>query len=77
MIAWGIVSGCFAFVQGPITFVTLRFLLGLAEAGFAERRQHDPLIGSHLAITAHSQVKRFAAIDDRRRSEPACATTID
>src|SRR6202035_5556825 len=34
MITWGIVSGCFAFVQGPITFFALRFLLGLAEAGF-------------------------------------------
>jgi ACS family tartrate transporter-like MFS transporter len=34
MITWGIVSGCFAFVQGPISFFTLRFLLGLAEAGF-------------------------------------------
>ncbi len=34
MVTWGIVSGCFAFVQGPITFFTLRFLLGLAEAGF-------------------------------------------
>ena len=27
MITWGIVSGCFAFVQGPISFFTLRFLL--------------------------------------------------
>ena len=34
MITWGIVSGCFAFVQGPISFFALRFLLGLAEAGF-------------------------------------------
>src|ERR1700684_2876572 len=34
MISWGIVSGCFAFVHGPISFFTLRFLLGLAEAGF-------------------------------------------
>ena len=34
MITWGMVSACFAFVQGPITFFTLRFLLGLAEAGF-------------------------------------------
>jgi MFS transporter, ACS family, tartrate transporter len=34
MITWGIVSGCFAFVQGPISFFTLRFVLGLAEAGF-------------------------------------------
>lgn len=34
MISWGIVSGSFAFVQGPVSFFTLRFLLGLAEAGF-------------------------------------------
>jgi MFS transporter, ACS family, tartrate transporter len=34
MISWGIVSGCFAFVSGPVSFFTLRFLLGLAEAGF-------------------------------------------
>jgi ACS family tartrate transporter-like MFS transporter len=34
MITWGIVSACFAFVEGPVTFFVLRFLLGLAEAGF-------------------------------------------
>jgi MFS family permease len=34
MVTWGIVSACFAFVNGPIMFFTLRFLLGLAEAGF-------------------------------------------
>ena len=34
MVTWGIVSGCFAFVEGPVTFFSLRFLLGLAEAGF-------------------------------------------
>jgi len=34
MITWGIVSTCFAFVQGPISFMVLRFLLGVAEAGF-------------------------------------------
>ena len=34
MIGWGIVSGCFAFTQGPISFFGLRFTLGLAEAGF-------------------------------------------
>jgi MFS transporter, ACS family, tartrate transporter len=34
MVSWGIVSGCFAFVDGPVSFFTLRFLLGLAEAGF-------------------------------------------
>ena len=34
MVTWGLVSGCFAFVNGPVTFFILRFLLGLAEAGF-------------------------------------------
>jgi ACS family tartrate transporter-like MFS transporter len=34
MVTWGIVSGCFAFVEGPVSFFSLRFLLGLAEAGF-------------------------------------------
>src|SRR3954471_11572538 len=34
MITWGIVSGSFAFVNGPVSFFILRFLLGLAEAGF-------------------------------------------
>ena len=34
MITWGIVSTCFAFVQGPISFMALRFLLGISEAGF-------------------------------------------
>ena len=34
MVTWGIVSGCFAFVDGPVAFFSLRFLLGLAEAGF-------------------------------------------
>ncbi len=34
MITWGIVAGCFVFVQGPRSFYLLRFLLGLTEAGF-------------------------------------------
>ncbi len=34
MISWGIVSGAFAFTQGPVSFFCLRFGLGLAEAGF-------------------------------------------
>jgi MFS transporter, ACS family, tartrate transporter len=34
MISWGIVSGCTAFVVGPYSFYLVRFLLGLAEAGF-------------------------------------------
>lgn len=34
MITWGLVSGAMAFVQGTTSFYTLRFLLGVAEAGF-------------------------------------------
>ncbi|EXG72090.1 MFS transporter [Acinetobacter baumannii] len=35
MITWGILSGCFAFVQTEWQFYTLRFLLGVAEAVLA------------------------------------------
>jgi ACS family tartrate transporter-like MFS transporter len=34
MITWGLVSVAMAFIRGPISFYLLRFLLGLAEAGF-------------------------------------------
>src|ERR1700759_5444136 len=34
MITWGLVSAAFAFATGPISYEVLRFLLGLAEAGF-------------------------------------------
>ena len=34
MITWGLVSVAMAFTRGPISFYVLRFLLGLAEAGF-------------------------------------------
>jgi MFS transporter, ACS family, tartrate transporter len=34
MITWGIVAGLMAAVTGPASFLTLRFLLGVAEAGF-------------------------------------------
>jgi ACS family tartrate transporter-like MFS transporter len=34
MITWGIVSVAMAFMQGPVSFFILRFLLGVAEAGF-------------------------------------------
>ncbi len=34
MATWGLISAATAFVQGPWSFVALRFLLGLAEAGF-------------------------------------------
>jgi ACS family tartrate transporter-like MFS transporter len=34
MFTWGIVSGLTAVATGPISFIVLRFLLGVAEAGF-------------------------------------------
>ena len=34
MITWGLVSVAMLFVQGPVSFYLLRFLLGVAEAGF-------------------------------------------
>ncbi|MFP3562083.1 MFS transporter, partial [Paraburkholderia sp. SIMBA_049] len=34
MVSWGIVSLASAFVVGPNSFYALRFLLGVAEAGF-------------------------------------------
>ncbi|HZQ21835.1 MAG TPA: MFS transporter [Terriglobales bacterium] len=34
MIAWGVISSCMVFVSGAKSFYALRFLLGLAEAGF-------------------------------------------
>jgi MFS family permease len=34
MITWGLISGAMAFVETPLQFYVLRFLLGVAEAGF-------------------------------------------
>jgi MFS transporter, ACS family, tartrate transporter len=34
MLTWGIISGMMALTVGPASFLTLRFLLGVAEAGF-------------------------------------------
>ncbi len=34
MLTWGVLSAAMAFVQGPTSFYVVRFLLGVAEAGF-------------------------------------------
>lgn len=34
LITWGIISACTAFIVGPVSFFSVRFLLGVAEAGF-------------------------------------------
>ncbi|WP_321794737.1 MFS transporter [Caballeronia sp. J97] len=35
MVSWGVLSACTMFVSGPTSFYLVRFLLGVAEAGFA------------------------------------------
>jgi D-galactonate transporter len=34
MVTWGLISGAMIFVNGPLMFYAMRFLLGVAEAGF-------------------------------------------
>jgi ACS family tartrate transporter-like MFS transporter len=34
LVTWGIISACTALITGPASFYSVRFLLGLAEAGF-------------------------------------------
>ena len=34
MLTWGLMSGLMVFVQTPVQFYIMRFLLGVAEAGF-------------------------------------------
>ncbi len=34
MITWGIIATCMMFVKGPLSFISMRLLLGIAEAGF-------------------------------------------
>src|SRR6201996_2651797 len=34
LITWGLISACTAFIIGPVSFFSVRFLLGIAEAGF-------------------------------------------
>jgi ACS family tartrate transporter-like MFS transporter len=56
MITWGALSCCMMFVRTPGSFYTLRFLLGLAEAGFL------PGILFYLThwIPAHDRARVFA-----------------
>ena len=34
LVTWGIISACTALISGPISFYSVRFLLGVAEAGY-------------------------------------------
>ena len=56
MATWGVISAANAFVAGPTSFYVLRFLLGLAEAGFA------PGMIFYLALWFPSSLRaRYAA----------------
>ena len=37
-LTWGMIAGATAFCTGPYAFTVIRFLLGLAEAGFAQEQ---------------------------------------
>ena len=69
MVTWGLLSGATAFCVGPWSFMTMRFLLGLAEAGLFPG--HDPVL--HLLVPGlASRPHRFrlhggAAARGRRR----------
>jgi MFS transporter, ACS family, tartrate transporter len=51
---WGILSGACAFITGPKSFIVIRFLLGIAEAGFSRALCSISLIGSPIDIEAAS-----------------------
>jgi ACS family tartrate transporter-like MFS transporter len=34
LVTWGLIAACTAFIVGPISFYSIRFVLGIAEAGF-------------------------------------------
>lgn len=67
MVSWGIVSCAMAFIQGPWSFYILRFLLGVAEAGFAPgvllyltywfpRRERGRAVAGFMTATVLSSV---------------------
>ena len=58
LITWGLVSVGMAFIRGPISFYVLRFLLGLAEAGFFPGNHPLPqlLVPSRSPVGRHRHV---------------------
>ena len=61
MVTWGIISAAMAIVSGEISFYVLRFLLGVAEAGFF------PGIILYLTYWFPAEYRaRFSRASDRR-----------
>ena len=52
MFTWGILSASCAFVTGSTSFIIVRFLLGVAEAGFSQALCSISPIGSRIDIEA-------------------------
>jgi ACS family tartrate transporter-like MFS transporter len=62
MLSWGAVSAATAFVQGPMSFYVLRFLLGLAEAGFAPGMIYYLSLWFPANVRARYSATYFAAV---------------
>jgi ACS family tartrate transporter-like MFS transporter len=57
MVSWGFLSGLMAVVTGPGSFLTLRFLLGAAEAGFSPESSCTSHTGSR-PVTGRASSQR-------------------
>jgi ACS family tartrate transporter-like MFS transporter len=62
MATWGVISASFALVQGETGFYVLRFLLGLAEAGFAPGMIYYLSIWFPASVRARYAATYFLAI---------------
>jgi ACS family tartrate transporter-like MFS transporter len=62
MATWGVISAANAFVQDPMSFYVLRFLLGLAEAGFAPGMIYYLSLWFPPALRARYAASYFIAI---------------
>ena len=62
MASWGVIAAANAFVQDPMSFYVLRFLLGLAEAGFAPGMIYYLSLWFPPALRARYAASYFIAI---------------
>jgi len=62
MLTWGVISAGFALLQGPMSFYVLRFLLGLAEAGFAPGMIYYLSLWFPAALRARYGASYFIAV---------------
>ena len=88
MISWGVISACTMFVSGPASFYAVRFLLGMAEAGFfpgmilylsywfpaRERARAVGLFMSARTTCASRRAPQSSTCARATRSSPACCT---